>query len=203
MTLLQLMPIQSTTFALDPDLDPGTPSPVHPKPLTRSTMDQEDFQKLYKMNYQKVLGICANVLKDKGDAEDACQETFIRAWLCLPEFRGESAFSTWVIRIAYNRCFEMRRKSSRIASKSQQMIHEAATSQSFCGDAKLQEIFLEKAMAEMGSRQRLVLGLILGKGLSQSEVACQLRVSRPAVTKVISGIRRKLAEKGEKGSGAK
>ena len=47
------------------------------------------------------------------DAQDASQETWIRAWKNIENFRGDSAFSTWLYRITVNTCLSWRRKESR------------------------------------------------------------------------------------------
>ena len=47
------------------------------------------------------------------DAQDASQEAWIRAWKNIENFRGDSAFSTWLYRITVNTCLSARRKESR------------------------------------------------------------------------------------------
>jgi RNA polymerase sigma-70 factor (ECF subfamily) len=47
------------------------------------------------------------------DAQDASQEAWIRAWRNIENFRGDSAFSTWLYRITVNTCLSVRRKESR------------------------------------------------------------------------------------------
>src|SRR5919202_3607694 len=47
------------------------------------------------------------------DAQDASQETWIRAWRNIESFRGDSAFSTWLYRITVNTCLSTRRKEAR------------------------------------------------------------------------------------------
>ena len=53
------------------------------------------------------------MLSDRDDALDAAQEVFLSAWRNLSEFRGEAALSTWLLRIAANRCLNrIRRRKS-------------------------------------------------------------------------------------------
>ncbi|MDQ5811780.1 MAG: sigma-70 family RNA polymerase sigma factor, partial [Actinomycetota bacterium] len=47
------------------------------------------------------------------DAQDASQEVWVRVWRNMKTFRGESAFSTWLHRIAVNTCLSMRQRESR------------------------------------------------------------------------------------------
>lgn len=56
-----------------------------------------------------ILRLCLIYLGDRQLAEDAFQETFLRAWRCLPDFREESSHKTWLTRIALNTCRSMLR----------------------------------------------------------------------------------------------
>jgi len=58
---------------------------------------------LLVLKYQhKVVKLVMRYLRDPADAEDVAQEAFIKAYRALPQFRGESAFYTWLYRIAIN-----------------------------------------------------------------------------------------------------
>ncbi len=58
-----------------------------------------------------LLHLCYIQLQDRGLAEDAVQETFIKAYRALDTFRGECSEKTWLTRIAINTCRDMRRGS--------------------------------------------------------------------------------------------
>ncbi len=60
------------------------------------------FDLLYTRYRHKVLSLVGRYLNKPEDAEDVTQETFIKAYRALPRFRGESAFYTWLYRIAVN-----------------------------------------------------------------------------------------------------
>src|SRR5579864_4539928 len=58
---------------------------------------------LLVLKYQhKVVKLVMRYLRDPADAEDVAQEAFIKAYRALPQFRGDSAFYTWLYRIAIN-----------------------------------------------------------------------------------------------------
>ena len=53
-----------------------------------------------------LLRLCCALLGDAALAEDAVQDTFVRAWRALPHFRGDSSEKTWLTHIAVNVCRE-------------------------------------------------------------------------------------------------
>lgn len=71
------------------------------------------FEALYRRHVDKVYGICLRMTGNVSEAEDCAQEAFIQAWNKLEKFRGESAFSTWLHRIAVNTVLGRMRKSKR------------------------------------------------------------------------------------------
>ena len=57
--------------------------------------------------------LVSRMLRDPVEAEDIAQDAFVKAYLSLKDFRGESKFSTWVCRIALNRCKDVLRRQGR------------------------------------------------------------------------------------------
>ena len=75
--------------------------------------DAGAFEKLYRMHVDKVYGLCLRMTGNVAEAEDCAQEAFIQAWNKLDKFRGESAFATWLHRIAVNSVLGRMRKAKR------------------------------------------------------------------------------------------
>ena len=75
--------------------------------------DTRAFEALYRMHIDKVYGLCLRMTGNVSEAEDCAQEAFIQAWNKLDKFRGESAFSTWLHRIAVNSVLGRIRKAKR------------------------------------------------------------------------------------------
>src|SRR5665811_1841310 len=64
--------------------------------------DKRAFE-LLVLKYQRQLGrLLSRLVRDPGEVEDVTQEAFIKAYRALPSFRGDSAFYTWLYRIAIN-----------------------------------------------------------------------------------------------------
>lgn len=64
--------------------------------------DSRAFDLLVRKYRHKILGLISRYVHDWSECEDVAQEAFMRAWRALPAFRGESAFYTWMYKIAVN-----------------------------------------------------------------------------------------------------
>lgn len=75
--------------------------------------DRRAFERLYRGHVDRVFGICARMVSDRVHAEELTQDVFVRAWGKLGQFRGESAFGTWLHRLAVNVVLNARKAESR------------------------------------------------------------------------------------------
>jgi RNA polymerase sigma-70 factor (ECF subfamily) len=64
--------------------------------------DQEAFGLLVTKYQRKLIRLLSRLIRDPAEVEDVAQETFIKAYRALPNFRGDSAFYTWLYRIGVN-----------------------------------------------------------------------------------------------------
>ena len=67
--------------------------------------DPEAFATLVDEHQRYVYNLALRVVRDENEALDLTQETFVRAWTALPNFRGQSQFRTWLYRITTNLCY--------------------------------------------------------------------------------------------------
>jgi RNA polymerase sigma-70 factor, ECF subfamily len=74
--------------------------------------DVEAFAKLVRDHSSLVYRVALRMLGND-DAQDASQEVWVRVWRNIRNFRGESAFSTWLYRITVNTCLSLRQKEAR------------------------------------------------------------------------------------------
>lgn len=74
--------------------------------------DVTAFSQLVEAHSGLVCGVALRIL-GPNDAEDACQEAWVLAWRNMKKFEGDSAFSTWVYRIAVNACLSWRHREAR------------------------------------------------------------------------------------------
>lgn len=70
---------------------------------------EETLRRMMAQHKNDLMRMCVAYLKDTALAEDAVQETFVKAYKALPTFRGDSSEKTWLTRIAINTCRSIRR----------------------------------------------------------------------------------------------
>jgi RNA polymerase sigma-70 factor (ECF subfamily) len=85
--------------------------------LTESlrTVDAGDFDRQLRTQRAALTAHCRRLLGSGFEAEDAVQETFLRAWQALDRFEGRASLRTWLHRIATNVCFDMQGATQRRA----------------------------------------------------------------------------------------
>ncbi|MFM7524460.1 MAG: RNA polymerase sigma factor RpoE [Betaproteobacteria bacterium] len=64
--------------------------------------DKKAFELLVSKYQRKLMRLVSRLVRDQAEAEDVVQEAFIKAYRALPQFRGDSAFYTWLYRIGNN-----------------------------------------------------------------------------------------------------
>jgi RNA polymerase sigma-70 factor, ECF subfamily len=127
------------------------------------------YERLYELHAGRMKSLAFHLLGSRADAEDAVQETFLKIYRAVRGFEGQSALSTWVYRILINCCYDAMRKQQRLAEKP--AAKEAAT------ESKLPlKIALERALAQLNERQRIVFLMFEVEGLRHSEIAGILEV---------------------------
>src|SRR5882724_11791236 len=79
--------------------------------------DAHAFAELYQEHVRRIYALCLRMTADAVHAEELTQQAFIRAWEKLPLFRGESAFASWLHRLAVNIVLMELRARARLASR--------------------------------------------------------------------------------------
>lgn len=75
--------------------------------------DKQAFQALMEKYQRRIFNLCYGMVKNSADAADLVQDAFIKAYRNIAKFRGNSAFYTWMYRIAKNVCIDFLRKKKR------------------------------------------------------------------------------------------
>jgi len=75
--------------------------------------DKEAYRALVERYQGRLFSTALDIVKTREDAEDVVQETFVKAFLSLGQFKGQSSFYTWLYRICFNMAIDIRRKAGR------------------------------------------------------------------------------------------
>lgn len=160
--------------------------------------DQAAFGQLV-MKYQKrVYALTVRMCPTPELAEEAAQETFLSAWQGLPFFRGDSAFSTWLYRLASNACVDLLRKEGRHQGPS--LDDEAVSAEvpdtrptpEAAAEQKELRAQIEAGLRTLSPEHREVLILREIQQLSYGEIADALSLDLGTVKSRISRGRRQL-----------
>lgn len=150
-----------------------------------------NFDEIYQAFSPKIFRVCLGYLNDRDKAKDMTQETFITVWQNLDKFREEAQVSTWIYKIATNKCLRQIETDGR-QTKTElpvQLKHEEPEQ-----DTEQKHIFLQKCIAELPEMERLIIGLYL-EDLPQEKIAEVTGISHANVRVKIHRIKEKLTQK--------
>jgi len=143
--------------------------------------DQTAFRDLYHQLAGRVYALCLRLTGDAGTAEERTQDVFVRAWDKLRSFRGESAFSTWLHRLAVNVVMNERRTTIRREQRvtpvaDPDIVVGAQHAAPLHGSAGL-NIDLERAIAALPEGAREIFVLYDIEGYSHAEIAAMTGIA--------------------------
>ena len=123
---------------------------------------EQSFTQLLKRHQETVFFQIKKMVLDHADADDIAQAVWIKVWNKLDGFKHESAFSTWLFRVAYNETLNFIAQKKRIQEQSGQKELkdniQLFSSQESIKESNIQ-IKLERAIAELPEKQRFVFML--------------------------------------------
>jgi RNA polymerase sigma factor (sigma-70 family) len=151
-------------------------------------------QTLYEHHADRVLAYCVYHLRDRNEAEDALQTTFMHAFRALQRGVVPEIELAWLLSIARNVCLTRwntnRRRGEREVARDPHVLQEVAPGREHEGE----ELFrLHEALEAMPESQRRAILLREWQGLSYREIAAELELSQSAVEMLIFRARRALA----------
>jgi len=159
-------------------LMPASAPAVDDHALVRASLDGDmaAFEALYRRHAGPVHGVIARLLGRHGQrAEDLTQEAFVRAWQALGSYRFESAFGTWLHRLAANTALmELRRHRGDPALDDDEDRLERVGRPDSAGHTTALAVDLERAVATLPPRARAVLVLYDVEGWTHEEIANEL-----------------------------
>lgn len=159
--------------------EPGTPpdyAAVDDAALVTAAIDgrREAFDAIVERHRRIVYQVCYRFVSNHEDASDLSQESFVRAWRGLKTFKGQSALSTWLYRIAVNVCLNRVSAKTLPSDPLESTDHFEDTRIEGAQSALIREeraVTVRKAIAALPKKQRATLILRTYHELSHQQIA--------------------------------
>jgi RNA polymerase sigma-70 factor (ECF subfamily) len=139
--------------------------------------DRAAFEQIYRENVGRVHAICLRILANSARAEELTQDVFVRAWEMIGSFRGESAFSSWLYRLAVNVVLgdlrAKKRRQARVMNTDDLSLYDKDGSMINPGS----RIDLERAIASLPEQARAVFVLHDIEGYQHHEIATLMNIA--------------------------
>lgn len=152
--------------------------------------DSDAFEILMRSHNRRLFRLARAVLRDNAEAEDAVQETYLRAYAALPRFEGRSSLGTWLSRIALRESLRRRRRNERAKIRP-----DGPDRDTNPDHGPELGALLTAAIDSLPTALRAVLVLRLVEGLSTRQVARTLRLTESNVKVCLHRARRQVAER--------
>ena len=160
--------------------------------------NQEAFAKLIEQEKLKLYKTGISILKNDDDTCDAIQETLISAYKSLNSLKNNEYFSTWIMRILINKCYDIIRKNKKVT-----YINEKMKKEDTYYEIYLQESDLENVLNQIDNDLKTVTVLYYYDEFSVNEISEILNIPEGTVKSRLSRARNKIytilkEEEGEK-----
>jgi RNA polymerase sigma-70 factor (ECF subfamily) len=140
--------------------------------------DAEAFEVLYNLHKRRVYSLCLRMTANTAAAEDLTQEAFLQLFRKIATFRGESAFSTWLHRMAVNVVLmQLRKKGLPVVSLEETMDTEEETTRKELGAldpalaGSVDRLQLQRAVEALPPGYRMIFVLHDVEGYEHNEIA--------------------------------
>jgi RNA polymerase sigma-70 factor (ECF subfamily) len=128
------------------------------------------FEQLYRAHGARLKSIAYHTAGNRQDAEDAVQETFLKAYRGIDGFAGASSIGTWLCRICINACYDLVRKRQLEAERAE------ATEPHAPREQLALRAQLDQALCRLHPRHRMVFLLFAVEGMKHAEIAAILEI---------------------------
>jgi len=155
--------------------------------------DREEFKKIVEEYSGKIMALALNMLGNREDAEDACQEAFIRAFRNLKKFDSQRSFRNWLYTIVYNCCLDQLRKRHRFYNFYKKAKRESAPFTSAqTSNLSPEQRLPGSVLRRLSPKERITLFLWASEGYTSGEVASVLKCSPSTARVYLFKARRKI-----------
>lgn len=170
--------------------------------------DIQAFKQLFENHQSDVLNLCLKLVGNRSEAEDVCQEVFLKVFQSIDSFEHKAKISTWIYRIAVNLCLNFNRKKKqmrflRLDDKETEaytdiydlLMNPPGEQPDFSLEQKEKEKIVWDAVNALPESHRVVLVLQRYEGLSCEEIARVLESSVSSIQSKIYRAKENLSKK--------
>ena len=133
--------------------------------------EREAFDVLVARYQRPIYRLCYRYVNNHEDANDLAQEAFLKAWRAISSFRGDSAFSTWLYRIAVNACLNHRALRRPVTQELEEGLADPNPGADAAVARDHEARRVRAAVSRLPERQRATLILKVYHDLTHAEVA--------------------------------
>jgi RNA polymerase sigma-70 factor (ECF subfamily) len=163
--------------------------------------EREAFDVLVARYQRPIYRLCYRYVNNHEDANDLAQDAFLKAWRAISSFRGESAFSTWLYRIAVNACLNHRALKRPLTQELPEVLVDPRPGAEAEAERDDEARRVRAAVSRLPDRQRATLILKIYHDLTHEEVAGILGSSVGTVKAnlfhALANLRRQMGAAGE------
>jgi RNA polymerase sigma-70 factor (ECF subfamily) len=164
------------------------------------TGDRDAFRSLFETYKDRVYSIALRFSGEPATAMDIAQDTFVKLFSRIGDFRGESSFESWLYRMVVNCCLDHRRKLRRLVPLVEEAAGRLFSTNSLADDLARSDMQarVRKAVEELPEDLRLAVVLRYTEGLSYNEMAEVFGCPAGTVASRLNRAHRDLARKLER-----
>lgn len=140
----------------------------------------EGFRKIMDEYKPKAFAMSLNILGNREDAEDVCQDAVMRAYQNIKTYNPQKSFASWFYTIVYNRCMDILRKRRRFRDyvKREERRFDSQVAEPVDGRLTMYEKHVKNIMSILSAKERTVLYLWASDRFSGEEIARILKCSQ-------------------------
>jgi RNA polymerase sigma-70 factor (ECF subfamily) len=146
--------------------------------------ERDSFRVLFEAHKDRVYSIALRYSGDEAAAMDIAQDTFLKLFSRIRDFRGEATFESWLFRLVVNSCLDQKRRTRKLLP----LLDDLLGALRFSGESVLHTLLraelsdrVQAGVASLPPEQRIVIVLRYTEGLSYEEIADALGCSMGTV----------------------